>query len=293
MVEKIHGPRIVSAQSGVSAQGVLKIISDSNEITSSKGILPERTLPGGMEIIHNTSADLGLQYIKSNLSKLKEGAERREEKLSESEREEQREQYWSIWALPIVVKEIRGTAFEPLVEFQNLVFKVPVEYQGMKDTLLVLDTPTIRLTEINKRQTLVSAEIFKIQSLPDYGDVNYNLTKYYVVDPDTGIPTATESSSSDSAARCIYNFHTRRIGPVGRTIQTYYGVPGELIVMLTGGRGTLQVVPFVEYEPILRPSIPLELYDAARISSEKLEMTTQPELIKPVLELLRVTGGSR
>jgi len=165
------------------------------------------------------------------------------------------------WTSTIVINEVPDKAFGEKVEYHSIVFEVPREYQGMKNTALVLDSSTINLTK-QGRNGLLSGKILRAQEYPKEEG-------WYLPDEVTGIPTsASESSSSDPEARYLWRTSEARVGPVARDSGDYarrriVGVYVRLDVALQ--------MAFVEQaeaaSQVSDTTIPAELVKVARVSS--------------------------
>lgn len=186
---------------------------------------------------------------------------------------------WPRWTSTIVVNEAPGVKFGKTVKYQGIVFEVPKEYQGLKDTALILDNSTIKMEEQNGEK-LITAKVSKSQE--------YSAEEGWLIpDADTGIPTKVKDSSSDPNARYLWRTSGARVGPVARGF--YYGYYGRRVVYVDYGLDVGLGVAFAEQDKQEQAGklVPLELIAEARSSLAKLEPTTKQELIEPIRKLVR------
>ncbi len=183
---------------------------------------------------------------------------------------------WPRWTSTIVVNEAPEVKFGKVVEYQNVSFEVPKEYQGRKNVALVLDSSTLKM-EKQDEKVLLSAKVLKSQHYPEENG-------WSMPDEDTGIPTGSKDSSSDTNARYLWRTSRTRIGPVARGFG-YYGRD----VAVNGGLDLGFGVAFAEQDKQGQAgkTVPTELIEQVRSSLEKLELTNKQELIEPIKKLVR------
>jgi hypothetical protein len=243
----------VRIESATNAEPKLpQIISTEAEVSGHRVLV---MLAGGRHIADNRSVDVELQTYESN----------------------KRFKSFPRLTSTIVVNEAPDKAFGETVEYDGVVFNVPEEFRGMKNTALVLDSSTIALTKQNGKE-LLSGKIFKSQSYPTARGC------WFLPDPDTGIPTAEWCFSSNPDARRLARLPEAHIGPVVRWIiidEFDTGTPRE-IDLAEDLHSSHFAVAFVEH------TVPNELLSAVRASLAKLETTVPKEVTDPINQLLRV-----
>ncbi len=119
----------------------------------------------------------------------------------------------SLWAPPVTIYMPAGRAFGSTVEFSNVVFNVPKEFQGQKNAAIALPSKSFKTMDV-KGKIVISIRNGKQVKVVD----NFPSTDgWYLIDPKTGIPQGPEVSSANPAARYLWRRDNETyIGPVVR-----------------------------------------------------------------------------
>ncbi len=110
------------------------------------------------------------------------------------------------WVTPIVVNEAPGIPIGETVEYQNATFKVPEQFRGMTDVILVLSITSA--TELDGKLVLVG-DVSKVLDYP-------RAKGWYSTDEDTGIPIAIPKRSAAEGARYLLRSSGAYVGPIAR-----------------------------------------------------------------------------
>ncbi len=155
-----------------------------------------------------------------------------------------------LWTNPIIYMPA-GQAFGPTVEFSNVVFLVPKQLQGLKDTALVLPSMSFKIGDSGEKMVLSARNWKKIIAVQNFPQKD----GWYLQDANTGIPQGSKVSSDNPTARYLWRRNGEQyIGPVARGCSDdFYDWRG---VGADGGLGDACGVALVEHEQTKRKRKP-------------------------------------
>jgi len=117
------------------------------------------------------------------------------------------------WTGTVIIYEAPGRSFGKFVQSENVLFEIPREYQGLKNSALVLESPNLKVEEHDDKHIL-TGKIVKIKDFPASDG-------WYGADKDTVIPQGEKISSSREDARYLWRRNEQYIGPVARYYDFY------------------------------------------------------------------------